>query len=254
MRFMGIWIAGLALAALAPAQTLQDAGAMPHFQSGGGWRTTFYLFNTGTAAAQARLNFYDNGGSAQAIPLQLPQVPGNIQTASQFDYTLQPGTVLTVVSDSDDPTGVTGWAHLQTSSATVTGYLIFRYAGLSGTEVQEGVASPEARAGKSYVLGFDNTNSHFDAVALANRSGEAVDVTVTARDALTGAALGAAGTIHLDPMGHTAALLSAVVPATVGTAGSLEFSTPKAGQLAVLGLRFTTPSNAFTSTPPILKQ
>ncbi len=188
------------------------------------------------------------------IPLRLPQQGITGPSAAVFNDTLQPGTVLAVESDSTDATGVTGWAKLHASSTNVTGYLIFRYAGTTGLGVQEGVVTAETRSGKSYVLGFDNTNSYFAAVALANTTNQAVDVTATARDGLTGAVLGQSATIHLPAMGHAADLLVNYLPYAAGASGTLEFDTPTAGQITVLGLRFTSPSNAFTSTPPILKQ
>lgn len=254
MRLLAGLILSLACASVSSAQATLDAGSLAHFQSGGGWRTTFYLFNTGTAAAQVQLNFYDNSGNAVVIPLRLPQLGVTAPPAAVFNDTLQPGTALAVESDSTDPAGVTGWAKLHASSANVTGYLIFRYAGENGSGVQEGVVTVETRSGKSYVLGFDNTNSHFAAVALANLTNQAVDVTVTARDGLTGSGLGQSSTIHLPAMGHTADQLVNVVPSTASASGTVEFATPAAGQITVLGLRFTNPSLAFTSTPPILKQ
>ncbi len=254
MRSIAGLILSLAFAAVSPAQATLDAGSLAHFQSGGGWRTTFYLFNTGTAEAQVQLNFYDNAGNAQVIPLRLPQLGITGPNAAVFNDTLQPGTVLAVESDSTDPTGVTGWAKLHASSTNVTGYLIFRYAGANGSGVQEGVVTAETRGGKSYVLGFDNTNSHFAAVAVSNTTNQAVDVTVTARDGLTGAVLGQSATIHLPAMGHSADQLSNYLPYTAAASGTVEFTTPTAGQITVLGLRFTLPSLAFTSTPPILKQ
>ena len=254
MRLIAGLILSLAFTAVSPAQATLDAGSLAHFQSGGGWRTTFYLFNTGAADADVQLNFYKDSGDPVVIPLRLPQLGVTAPPAAAFNDTLKPGTVLAIESDSTDTTGVTGWTKLHASSTNVTGYLIFRYAGENGSGVQEGVVTAETRTGKSYVLGFDNTNSHFAAVGLANTTNQAVDVTATARDGLTGAVLGQPATIHLPAMGHSADQLSNYLPSTVAASGTVEFATPSAGQITVLGLRFTLPSLAFTSTPPILKQ
>jgi len=257
MRFIASLVLTFAVAALSPADTLLDAGSLGHFQSGGGWSTTFFLFNTGTAAAQVQLNFYKDDGTEAVIPLQLPQLPGSSNSAAVFNDTLQPGTVLTVVTDSSDTTGTTGWAHLQASSTGVTGYLIFRYEGTTGSGVQECLVTPETRSGKSYVIAFDNSDGHFTSFALANPTSQSVDVTATPRDGLTGVALGASQVITLPAMGHKAYGLTDVLASTKSASGTVEFSTPSAGQITVLGLRFTAAGDstyAFTSTPPILKQ
>ena len=250
MRFVAGLVLSLAVAALSPAQTMLDAGSLGHFASGGGWSTTFFLFNTGTAAAEAQLNFYQDDGSEAVIPLQLPQLPGSSSSASQFNYTLQAGTVLAVETTSSDSKGTTGWAHLQASSASVTGYLIFRLE----SAVQEGLVTAETRSGKSYVIAFDNSAGHFTSFALANLTSQPVNVTATARDGLTGAVLGQSQIIQIPAMGHYADGLINVLASTGSASGTVEFTTPSAGQITVLGLRFSTPSFAFTSTPPILKQ
>ncbi len=257
MRFLAGLTLTLALATVSPAQLLSDAGSLAHFQSGGGWRTTFYLFNTGQTTSLVQLNFYDDKGQDLPIPIRLTQVGIAISygSVSQFKYTLNPGSVLQVESDSSDPTGTTGWAKLQAGS-NVTGYLIFRYAGLDGTAVQEAVVTPETRSGKSYLISFDNTGSHFTSAAVANLTNQPVDIAMTARDALTGLPLGPPIVLPLPALGHRADLLKVLVANTANSSGTIEFTTPSPGQIAVLGLRFTTLGSAFalTSTPPILKQ
>jgi len=254
MRFLAGLVLSLALAALCPAQTFSSVGALGHFQSGGGWSTTFYLFNTGNVPAQVHLSFYDDNGSPVAIPVQLPQIPGTLETTAQFGYTLLGNTVLAVATNSADATGTTGWAKLESTGSTVTGYLIFRYEGTSGAGVQEALVTAETRSGQSYVVAFDNTAGHFTAFALANPTNQPVVVTATPRDGLTGAVLGSRQSITVPAMGHLANQLSTVLPYTTTASGTVEFSTPSAGQVVVLGLRFSLPSLAFTSTPPILKQ
>jgi hypothetical protein len=255
MRFLASLILSLAFASLGTAQTLANSGSLAHFQSGGGWSTTFFLFNTGTVAAKVQLNFFDDNGNVAVIPLSFPQLLIAPKSAAEFQYTLQPGTVLTVLSDSSDATGITGWAQLETD-ANVNGYLIFRYAGTSGTGVQEALVTPETRNGKSYVIDFDNTDQHFTTFAIANLTIQPVTVMATARDAVTGGILGTQS-YTLPAMGHKALMLSDFLSQTSAASGTVEFTSPVAGQISVLGLRFTQSSPttyAFTSTPPILKQ
>lgn len=254
MRLVRGLILALFAVAAAPCQTLSTVGTMAHFQSGDGWRTTFFVFNTGTVEATAQLSFYQDSGQPAIIPLRLPRLGLTSDAAAVFNFTMKAGTVLEVESDSTEGPGITGWTRLQSNSTNVAGYLVFRFEGTVDSGVQEGVAPLETRSGKSYVLGFDNTNGHFATFAVANVTNQPVDVTVTAYDGLTGGVLGYPTTLTLPAMGHGADALSNILPYAKFASGTVEFSTPSAGQISLLGLRFTLPSYAFTSTPPIMKQ
>jgi hypothetical protein len=262
MRLIASLVLSLGFVALGTAQSLSNLGSLAHFASGGGWSTTFFLYNTGSTDAQVQLDFFDDKGNVAVIPLSFPQLLIPPISAMEFVYTLKAGSVLTVLSDSSNTTSTTGWAQLR-GSANVNGYLIFRYAGTTGSGVQEAVVTPETRSGKSYVIDFDNTQERFTSFAIANLTSEPVTVMATVRDAVTGNVLGNATAIPLVAMGHEAKLLSDVVTGIASTSGTVEFASPVAGQISVLGLRFTqsspatqssSASYAFTSTPPIMKQ
>ena len=57
------------------AAGLAVLGSLPQVVSSGGWETTISLVNIGSAAAHARLNFFDNNGNALPLPLTSPQGP-----------------------------------------------------------------------------------------------------------------------------------------------------------------------------------
>ena len=220
--------------------------------SGGGWKTTFTLVNTGASAATARLNFLDNNGVAVSLPVSLPQTAVSGQSYSKFEQTLAAGATLIV--DTEGPASLApigGSVQLQ-SDGNVTGSAVF----LLSAGHQEAVVPLESRGGKSYVLAYDNTNGYFNGIAVANTSDQAASVVVTVRDAVTGAVKGSAHTITLPAKGHQSFLLNDATlgfPETVNTSGTLEFSTATAGQVSVLGLRFNS-NDAFTSVPALLKQ
>lgn len=226
------------------------AGSIPHFASGGGWKTTFTLVNTGTSSASAQLGFFDDNGAPVSIPLSFPQGGATAQSAPTYQQTLAAGA--TLVIESEGPLSlksVSGSAQLLTSGS-VTGSAVFQYLGH-----QEAVAPMEARSGQSYVMPFDNTNGYFYGMALANRSTQAASISVTARDAVTGRVTGS-HVLTLPANGHKQFLLSDADPGfreTANTSGTLEFSTTAAGQISILGLRFNS-NGAFTSVPALLKQ
>jgi hypothetical protein len=98
---------------------------------------------------------------------------------------------------------------------------------------------------------FDNTNGAATGIALANISAQAVSTAITIRDG-TGAVI-LTDTLTLPAMGHTSFnLTDRYAAATAQLSGTLEFDTPSAGQISVLGLKFNG-TGAFSTIPAIAK-
>jgi hypothetical protein len=234
---------------------LVDAGSIAHLASGGGYKTTFTLVNTGTGTATAKLSFFDDLGAPVTLPLRLPQTGATLPAGATYQQTLAAGATLIVESEgAASMDTITGSADLQTDG-NVSGYAVFRRLPSDGVQ-QEAVVPLETRNGTSYVLSYNNANGYHYGIALANASNQAASVTVTIRDAQTGAVTGSTHTIPLPAKGHLAFQLNDAklgFPETANTSGTLEFSTAAAGQISVLGLRFN-PNAAFTSVPALLKQ
>jgi hypothetical protein len=240
--------------ALVPSS--QTTGSIAHFASGGGYKTSFTLVNTGTTAATARLSFFDDNGAPVTLPLGLPQTGTTLPSAPTFEQTIAAGATLIVESEGPSTlAGITGSAQLQTSG-NVSGFALFRRLPTEGARQQEAVVPLETRNGSSYILAYDNTGGYVYGIAVANNSDQAANIAVTIRDAKTGAVTGSSHTITLPAKGHEAFLLTDAahgLPETANTSGTLEFSTSAAGQISVLGLRFNSDA-AFTSVPALLKR
>ena len=253
-RSGGIAIAGLYF-------YVEEAGAFAGFASGGSmaqlasagyWTTTITLVNTGSTPAQARLNFFDNNGSPLALPLSFPTSSGVaspqvLLLASTLDRTLNPGAELVIQSTgpSSQPTLV-GWAQLLTSG-TIGGFAVFSQA--TGNANQEAVVPLENRNASGYIVAFDNTNGSATGVALANISPQTVTSAITIRDD-TGAVI-LSDSITLPALGHASFnLTDRYASVTAQRRGTLEFRTPGAGQISVLGLRFNA-SGAFSTIPAL---
>ena len=233
------------IAKSADTSTLTLAGALAHIASAGGWDTSLTLVNLGTAAGEARLNFYANDGTAWPLPYTLPQQPAlGTTTSSNVDENLNPNAVL--VLDSTGPLGqavATGSAQLLTSG-NISGFGIFKYTPTG----QEAVVPLEVRNAPSFVLAFDNTGALVTGVAIANLASGAASIGVVIRDD-TGKQIGT-GTINLPPQGHNSFVLTDPAlgfPITAGKRGTLEFDTPTGGRISVLGLRAN--GKALTSLP-----
>jgi len=229
----------------ANSATLSVAGSLAHIASAGGWDTSLTLVNLGTAAGEARLNFYANNGIPWSLPYTFPQQPASGTTiGSTVDENLNANAVL--VLDTTGPINqavATGSAQLLTSG-NIGGFGIFTYTP-SG---QSAVVPLEARNASSYVLAFDNTGALATGLAIANLASSPASVGVVIRDD-TGQNIGT-GTINLPPQGHNSFLLTdstSGFPITAGKRGTVEFDTPQGGQISVLGLRAN--GNALTSLP-----
>jgi hypothetical protein len=169
-----------------------------------------------------------------------------VTTAATVTRTLAPGAVLVIETQGNPADAVVvGSARLATT-AKVGGFAIFRDGGTG----QEAVVPLETRKANGYILAFDNANGLATGLALANLSGQAVNVPLVLRDD-QGSVLGTP-TINLPAGGHTSFLLTPTYAATAGKRGSVEFDTPSGSQISVLGLR-ATPAGTLTTVPVLVK-
>ncbi len=228
---------------------LNVAGSMGQLASGGYWTSTITLVNTGTAAAQARLNFFDDAGNPLLLPVTFPQSSSSgTLLASTIDRTLTAGAALVLQSTGPDvQQALQGWAQLLTSGA-VTGFAVFRQQ--IGANGWEAVVPLENRNARTYALWFDQMNGMVIGVAVANQTQQAVTVGVAVRDD-GGATIGSTS-FSVPASGHAAFPLSDRFAVTAQRRGTVEFSTPSAGQISVLGLSFN-PLGGFSTIPPFAK-
>jgi len=227
------------------ANVTTGGGSMAQVASGGGWQTTFTLVNTGTAPAEAQLNFFDNNGNPLSLPLTFLQ-SGTAITSATISQNLAAGATLIVLTQgSDAGASVVGSAQLATAG-NVAGFAIFRY----NPSGQEAVVPLSAGNANGYVLAFDNTSGLATGVALANISNQAVSVPAVLRDD-TGASLGTAN-INLAANGHTSFVLTDNYVSVAGRRGTIEVDAPPGAQISVLGIR-STPTGAVTTIPVLAK-
>jgi hypothetical protein len=227
---------------------LTFAGSMAHLVSGGTWKTTITLVNTGATPAQARLNFFDNSGNALPLPFDVRASefnPGPL-LASTLDRTLNAGATLVLETASLDGQAAQEGSAQLFANGTISGLLIFHWA----MNQQEAVVPVESRNAAAYLLPFDNTGGLATGVALANLSAQPADIAVTIRDE-SGAVVPGSKSIGLAALGHTSFMLTDR-EAVGQRRGTIEFDTPPNGRISVIGLRFT-PAGAFTTIPVLAK-
>lgn len=221
-------------------------GAMAHFASGGGWKTTIRLLNVGRTPASVRITLINSDGSLAQLPLVITQAGVSVSVSGAVaDRTILANGSLQVETEAAFSTTSVGWVEIR-GSAPVTGFGIFRQRHEDGSE-SEGTSPLDSRASQNVVLPFDNQSNYSTGVAIANLS-TASPATVTAifrddlgreffRDAFVAPA-----------NGHIAFSIPARWPSLSGRVGSVEFQANVTAGIAALGLRFN-PSLNFTSLP-----
>ncbi|MEO8051838.1 MAG: hypothetical protein ABI833_15580 [Acidobacteriota bacterium] len=227
-----------------------NGGSIAHFASGNGWQTTFVLVNTGTGAAQANLNFYDDNGSPLSLPISYPQSGGGTTAVvAAVNRVLAAGATLIIESAAplSDPVPTVGSAQL-TTNGKVGGFVIFRY----NPDGQEAVVPIENRNANAYILAFDNTGDISTGVAINSVATQVVNIPVTVRN-VAGDTI-ATDTITLSPNGHLSfTLVTGKYPSTAGIRGTIEFNTPANAQIGVLGIRIPAVAHTFTTLPSLAK-
>ncbi len=210
---------------------------LPQLAYGGGWSTTVYLANTGSAAGTCTLNFYDDSGNTLAAP-----VNGGALLAV-LNQALVPGAAVSFDFPNTGPLRQ-GWISLDLA-AGVTGYAVFRQT-VVGAQDQEAVVPLVAAGAVSASFPFDN-RSLVTTAAVVNPSNAATMVNISVRNAAA-ATIGTTQ-ITLQPRSKTAFVLADLpglgLAATAN--GTVDFVTASPASVAVLGLRFR--SSAFTSIP-----
>jgi hypothetical protein len=235
--------------AVSPAG-LSTIGSIAQVTSGGGWKATLTLINTGSVSEEAVVSFFDDYGNPLALPVNYPQEPGPEGTpapalASVIDRTVDPGAELLIETAGplDQPTQA-GWALVQ-ASGSLTGYSLFRWG--TAPHQQEAVAALENRTPGSFLLSFDQTGGYVLGIAVANTSSSAANVTATLYDD-AGATIGGT-TLPLPAMGHTAFMLTDQFPAAAGRRGTLVLTPPAGAQISTIAFRANSEGSLATVLP-----
>jgi hypothetical protein len=228
---------------------LSSAGSLTHLAVAGLWKTIYTITNTGTAAAQARLNFFDDNGNPLPLSLTYPQTStAPQQAAATVDRTLGPGAILIIeASGPDNQATQQGWAQLLGPS-TISGFAVFRQS--IGTAQHEAVVPAETRNAGSYLVPFDNLAGFVTGIAVANAGTQAANINVTIRDD-NGVVLQST-TLTLPALGHGSFDVTVRFPVTAQRRGTVEFQSPTPGQISALAIRFN-PAGTFSTVPATAK-
>lgn len=226
------------------------AGIVPHLAVGGGWKTTLSLLNSATAAAPVRVEAWNSGGGAWAVPWTVMSNQPGVVSGNSLELTIPPNAILDVVADSPaSSTTALGWAQIFAPSG-VAGWATLAVSLPSGQQA-ETVIPLGARSGVSFYLPFDNSNDYSTNVAIVNNSasGGAV-VLVVARDA-EGRHL-FSDLLQLPVRGHALMNVAQKYSALAGTKGTLEFQNTRDGSIGVIGIKVHG-SGTLAAINPVVK-
>ena len=228
------------------ANVTSSGGSITHVAYNGGFTSTFYIVNTGGAAAQFTLSFFDESGNPLSVPLTLPQTNSSTTTTA-LTQTLAAGALLVVQTQvQNGAPAVVGSAQL-TTTGNISGFEVFRWL----TYGQEASVPLETRnPPNSFVLVFDDTSQLTTGVAVANLANAPVNITVNLRDD-SGVLLQTA-VLPLGARGHTSFMLPANYATTGSVRGMAEFVMPTGGKISVIGLR-AGPNGALTTIPVLIR-
>jgi virginiamycin B lyase len=226
---------------------LIPGAALAHFAAQDVWTTGIFAINTGTAAANYAIAFYDDSGN----PISLPFSGGTTNTLAGS----LPPQGSAYFEASDPKAGlIDGWG-LITADPGVVIQALFRE-NASGNYFEASV--PAGLASTEFEIPFDATtfsatgDQFYTGFAIANlNASNPATITCTARDG-SGAVIPNAFTAEtgpptLRPLGHWAGYL---FPALTGKRGTIDCVSTTA--IAATALRFLG-SNAFSSLPVINK-
>jgi len=222
---------------------LNFVGSMPHIAAEENWTTTFTFVNKGSVPFTGRFSLFADTGDSLTLPLKFPQTSSaSSLLAGALDRTLSANASLIVnTAGAQTPPVQVGSAQLAATGA-IDGFAIFHL--IPGA--QEAVVPLETRNARSYLLAYDNIGGVVLGVALQNISTQPTNIPVLIRDD-SGAEIGT-GTLSLPGSGHTSFVLSNQFPVTANLRGTVEFDTPSAGQISVLGIRTTQLGTTTTLT------
>ncbi len=222
---------------------------IPHVVDGGVWKTTIVIANLTASAATASLTCYQEiaGGSGVAGgsgATQLWNVPF-LENVNVQSIALTAGGTIFLDTPGTNATLSQGWCAVSASDG-VQSHAVFSL----GLNNSQGTA-PAVITWSDILIPVDNTNGSLTAIAVANPTANSQIVSVsfqnntaTAPISLTGANL--PGTFTLPANGHTALLLSNLLPQSAGQRGLAEVIV--SGTVSLIALQFN-PTLNFTTAP-----
>ena len=190
------------------------------------YQTVYTLINPGTAAAQVKIEFCDDGGDPLSLEFKTLK-DDSLGRKTSVDLTIPPNTTVAIYADNSLSGGLsydplkTGWAKVTSSvpvwaSSTFALNLLPGYLGSGHTVSAVGV--PPVTSSQQFTIfafrdfpeGEPNPSLTDVGVAVANPSDAAATLTATLFD-INGVQL-AQGPISLPPRGHTAKFTGEMFP------------------------------------------
>jgi len=147
---------------------------LPAFVDGGGWSTEVILTNNSSALQVGKVQFWGHG--APGVPATSVEMTVNGTTASTFNYSLPPRSVVRLVTAGANPEMNTGSVRVTTTGALTSGGVpdavaLISFRNSAGTVSQASTAAqPTGTAFRMYVETAGNPDWVSSSVAIVNSS------------------------------------------------------------------------------------
>ena len=252
---------------------MNRAGVFSQVASGGGWKTSLYLINPTSAAAEFKVNFWADRGTPLTMPLTMTG-NGAVQTLDAATVTGTVGPNSTILIESQPaayrarrdaasteaqesacppscrrlPPELTGWAEVLSSSA-VSGYGVLAYISPTGVP-SEGAIPLDTTTSSTLLLPYESSNGFGASAVMANLSRTYGTQNTTIVWDENGNDLSDT-VVNLAASGGASLMVDDLAPATAGHRGYLQFtSTAGPGlagpNVAGLGWRRVNPAGGLT--------
>jgi hypothetical protein len=231
-----------------------NSSFLPAFVDGGGWSTEVILTNNSSALQVGKVQFWGHG--AEGIPATAVDMTVNGVTASSFNYSLPPRSVVRLVTAGASPEMNTGSIRVTTTGALTSGGVpdavaLITTRNESGTVSQATVAAqPTGSAFRMYVEAGADPNWVSSSVAIVNSSDtpNTLNLTLTKLDGTPVTST----SITLPPNGQIAKFIVDMFPGLEsGFKGLLRVSS--SAPIGFTGFRCMSNASGdflFASTPP----
>ena len=239
---------------IAQGDATGSSSFLPAFVDGGGWSTAVILTNNSSALQVGKVQFWGHG--AEGVPASAVEMTVNGVTASSFNYSLPPRSVVRLVTAGASPEMNTGSIRVTTTGALTSGGVpdavaLITTRNESGTVSQATVAAqPTGSAFRMYVEAGADPNWVSSSVAIVNSSDtpNTLNLTLTKLDGTPVTST----SITLPPNGQIAKFIVDMFPGLEsGFKGLLRVSS--SAPIGFTGFRCMSNASGdflFASTPP----
>jgi hypothetical protein len=225
---------------VASASSTKTTLNLAQVADGGGYQTSFLIFNISSSPATVALTLTKDNGTPLSVT-----IPGRGTNSTFSGISLAAGGSIFLQTDGSPSSPATGAATI-TSNVPIGASGVFTVLNAGAFQTETGVGDSSVLT--SFTLPVDITGNFNTGVAFFNPSNSTATLTLQRLDA-TGALVGTSSTQPLSAQGHLAIFVNQIFPDASNFRGSLAVTSTTG--IAALTLRMNNPPLSFTTLPVV---